>query len=444
MIRRRMLARNTVWNLVGQFAPMGAALVAIPMLVHGMGTDRFGVLALAWVVIGYFSLFDFGLGRALTQLVARQLGSGELDSLPRLIWTAMVMMLLMGLAGTVLLGGLAPFLAASILHIPPALQGETRTTLYLLALALPVITMAAGLRGILEAHQRFDWSNLVRIPMGIGTFLGPLAVLPFSQKLPPIVAVTILFRLFSALVHGWFCLRLVPGLMHRAKFERAMVRPLITFGGWMTVSNILSPLMVNLDRLVIAGMLSVSAVAYYTVPYEVATKLLLVAGALVGVLFPAFGTTYAQDWRQSLRLYRRACWSLGFLIAPLALLMILGAGPGLRIWMGADFAGHSRGVLQALALGAFINAMAAIPFAFIQGIGRPDVTARFHLIEAPLYVVLLWGLVHLYGIQGAALAWVIRVSLDSALLYAWTLRHSKKLENPPVSPLLGRNQGFGL
>src|SRR5882672_3000887 len=82
----RLLARNTVWNLVGSGAPMIVAVVCIPILIRGLGKDRFGVLTLAWALIGYASLFDIGLGRALTQLVAKKLGSGEDHEIPALAW----------------------------------------------------------------------------------------------------------------------------------------------------------------------------------------------------------------------------------------------------------------------------------------------------------------------------------------------------------------------
>src|SRR5438270_423670 len=72
-----LLARNTIWNLIGSGAPMIVAVFCIPILIRGLGKDRFGVLALAWALIGYVSLFDFGLGRALTQIVAKKLGAGE-------------------------------------------------------------------------------------------------------------------------------------------------------------------------------------------------------------------------------------------------------------------------------------------------------------------------------------------------------------------------------
>src|SRR5438876_3369213 len=66
----RLLARNTVWNLLGSGAPMLLAVFCIPILIRGLGTDRFGVLTLAWALIGYASLFDLRLRRALTPLVA--------------------------------------------------------------------------------------------------------------------------------------------------------------------------------------------------------------------------------------------------------------------------------------------------------------------------------------------------------------------------------------
>src|SRR5216110_919616 len=96
----RLLARNTIWNLLGSGAPMLVAVVCIPILIRGLGKERFGVLTLAWALIGYASLFDLGVGRALTQLVARKLGAGEDHEVPTLVWTSMVLMLLLGLVGT--------------------------------------------------------------------------------------------------------------------------------------------------------------------------------------------------------------------------------------------------------------------------------------------------------------------------------------------------------
>src|SRR6266704_2856878 len=121
----RLLARNVIWNLIGNGAPMLVAVISIPILIHGLGKGRFGVLALAWALIGYASLFDLGLGRALTQLVAQKLGAGEEQDIPSLAWTSLLLMLLLGFAGTAFVFLISPWLAGRGLNVPAALQLET-------------------------------------------------------------------------------------------------------------------------------------------------------------------------------------------------------------------------------------------------------------------------------------------------------------------------------
>ncbi|MCI0403070.1 MAG: flippase, partial [Acidobacteria bacterium] len=52
-------------------------VLCIPPIIAGLGAERFGLLALAWAVLGYFNIFDLGLGRATTKFVAESLGRGE-------------------------------------------------------------------------------------------------------------------------------------------------------------------------------------------------------------------------------------------------------------------------------------------------------------------------------------------------------------------------------
>src|ERR1700687_5763655 len=90
-------ATNTALNFLGQLLPMLVGIVAVPQLITRMGTERFGIITIAWMLIGYFGLFDMGLGRALTQLVAGQLGRNETDDIPAVFWTSLLLMLLLGI-----------------------------------------------------------------------------------------------------------------------------------------------------------------------------------------------------------------------------------------------------------------------------------------------------------------------------------------------------------
>ncbi|MES9902899.1 MAG: flippase, partial [Sedimenticola sp.] len=416
------LARNVLWNLLGTGAPLLVAIVAIPMLIEGLGTARFGVLTLAWMVVGYFSLFDLGLGRALTKLVSEKLGKGHYDEIPALIWTAMSLMAVLGVLGAVVAAGLSPWLVGSVLKISAELQPETLTAFYLLAASIPIVISTTGLRGILEAHQRFGLVNAVRIPLGIFTFLGPVAVLPFSNSLVPVVAVLMIARLVSWCAYAVLCLQVEPALRHSASIHRAMVRPLISFGGWMSVTNIIGPLMIYLDRFLIGAVVSMTAVAYYATPYEVVTKLWIIPGAFMGVMFPAFAAALVHDRAQATLLFVRTVNYIIFSLFPVVLIIVTLAREGLTLWLGSDFAANSTTVLQLLAVGTLINSLAQVPFGLVQGGGRPDLTAKLHLLEMPFYLLLLWWLLGAYGIVGAAIAWVIRVSVDALLLFIMARR----------------------
>ena len=411
------LARNILWNLLGTGAPLLIALIAIPILIEGLGTERFGVLMLAWMVVGYFSLFDFGLGRAVTKLVAEKLGKGQSDEIPALVWTAITLMAVLGVLGAVIVAVLSPWLVGSILKIPLELQSETLIVFYILSASIPIVISSTGLRGVLEAYQRFDLVNVVRIPLGIVTFLGPVAVLHFSNSLVPVISVLVIARLFSWCAYAVLCLKVGSVLNRSFGIHRVMVRPLISFGGWLTVTNIISPLMVYMDRFLIGAMLTMSAVTYYATPYEVVTKLLIIPVALMGVLFPAFATALAQDQVRAARLYGRSVIYVFLLLFPAVLIIVTFAREGLTLWLGSEFSGDSSLVLQILAVGVLVNCIAHVPSGLIQSAGRPDLTAKLHLAELPFYLLILWWLLSYYGIVGVAIAWVARVVIDALLLF---------------------------
>ncbi len=85
-------------------------------------------------------------------------------------------------------------------------------------------------------------------------------------------------------------------------------------------------------------------------------------------------------------------------------------------------AANSSLVLQLLAIGVFINSLAFVPFGMVQSAGRPDLTAKLHMLELPIYLLLLWFLLNTYGIVGAAIAWVVRAAIDTILLFVMSHR----------------------
>ncbi len=411
------LSKNALWTLLGTGLPLLVAIATIPPLIAGMGTARFGILSIAWMVVGYFSLFDFGLGRALTQLIARAVGRGESTTVGPLAWSAVVLMTALGIVGALLIAALSPWLVLSELEIPANLETETLTSFYLLAASIPIVIWTTALRGILEGYERFGWVNLVRLPLGVMTYLGPVLVLPYSNELPAMVLVLIGARAVSCIVYLAVCLKLYPELGRHRHLDRALLRQLLGFGGWMTLSNVCAPLLLYLGRFLIALLISAEAVAYFSTPYDIMINLLIIPGVFVSVLFPRFAQLFESKDRGVAILYGKSQLVNAACMLPLAALAYFFAEPALAWWIDAEFAVNGYRVAELLAIGVFINSFGHVSQAVIQAYGRPDLTAKLHVAELAVYAFYLWWLVAEQGIVGAAWAWVLRVTISTVVLW---------------------------
>ena len=435
----RALARNTMLNLAGQVLPLLVAVFSVPYVIHHLGPNRYGLYSLACIVVGYFALFNLGIGPATTKYVAEHLGSGEIESLPQLVWTAVTSQMCLGLAGGVLLAAASPLLVERALNIPVSLQPQAHIIFLIMAAALPVDFVAGSFRGVLSASQRFDLINSIDVPLGALMGLIPVAAIALGYGLPAIVLCLVLLRVASVSVMIVFCLRLHPALCS-VRFDFGLTRTLLSFGGWVTISGAVGPILWYIDQFLIGVILSTAAVGYYAPPFNIASKLSILPSCLSSTLFPAFSTSAARgdsEWTR-MTLLR----SLKFIIlsvGPAALLLAFFAHPLLTFWLGIKFADEGALALQILACGVLINSLAYIPYSLLQGMGRPDLTAKIHVAELPIRIGVAWFLVVHFALPGAALAWTFDVTLDLLLLLiaaCWITSTS-----PRILARLGRSIG---
>ena len=412
-----MILRNTAYNLLGLGMPLGAAVVSIPILIAHLGEDRFGLLTLIWAVVSYFGLFDFGLGRALTQQLSIALASSENHKVGSLVGTAVLIMTVVGIFAGLLLAVLAPWGVDLLKSVPN--RAETVLAIYAMAVAIPFIVLTSAFRGILEAQHAFGIINLIRVPMGLFTFLAPVAVVLYGQPRLDWIAIALTAgRVIACFVHAYFAWRVLPADAGRKQWRYELLKPLCVSGGWLTVSNIISPFMGYVDRFVIGAIVSASAVAYYATPYELVTKLWIVPGALTAVLFPAFARQMIQRDPQTSIMMNQAVRGLFATLLPVTVTLALFAKEILSLWINPAFAQHSALPLQIFAAGMLINCLAHVPLTLLQSAGAAKSAALIHLCELPFFLAALWWLTTTFGVVGAAIAWFLRMVLDTSLMFA--------------------------
>jgi O-antigen/teichoic acid export membrane protein len=418
------LKNNTLWNLLGSGLPLLLGAVTIPYLLRNVGVEAFGILTLIWALIGYFSIFDFGLGRALTQQVASARASGQVGELTSLVKTGLMFIFLTGMLGGFSLAILANPLGYKWLNITVPLQQETVYSLLIAAPSIPIITVTIGLKGLLEAYEDFKSVNLLRLLLGLANFgLPVLSIMMLGQSLFFMVLSLIIARIGIFGAHLYLVHKRIQICWMRGNFSMQKMKVLLSFGVWMTVSNIVGPLMVVADRFIISSILGASLIAYYTVPSDFLIRLLIVPGALAAALFPRLTSMMAIDREKAWHVYDKSLKLTVVTMLPICLGIAIGSYWGITFWLGLDFAQESWRIASILAVGLFLNGVAQIPFAAVQAAGRAQATAVLHLGEFVFYIGLLLLLLHFFGLIGAAIGWVIRVGADLSFLLIFAKKY---------------------
>ena len=416
-ISGRRIAKNTALNLSGYAVPLVVGVASLPVIIDGLGTARFGLLGIAWAILGYFNVLDLGMSRAATRFAADAIGRDAEDTIPGIVWSAATVQVVLGL---ILGGGLffvGPLLSHSVLKMPDTILFEARATFRIVALAVPIVMLSASFRGVLEARQRFGLIVAVSAPASTANFIIPAIGALLGWSLIPIVGLLVVGRAVTMATFFAMAARITPGLRGWPSLDRQAMRAIIPFGAWTSLSNILSPIMDGLDRVLLGAFVGVGAAGYYTTAQEIIFRLRIAPASLSTTLFPAFSSIDAASGREhTAALYARSVRYLILSLGPVVLALVMLAPDIMAVWLGEEFARESSPALRILAVGFFINSIAFLPFAFLTGINRPDLPARFHLLEFPIFLALAWIMMPRWGATGAAIVWTIRVALDSALL----------------------------
>ncbi|HEY4817328.1 MAG TPA: oligosaccharide flippase family protein [Candidatus Acidoferrum sp.] len=419
---RRLIAKNSILNLAGQVLPLLAGVLTIPYIVRGLGTDGYGILSIAMMLLGYFNIFDLGLSRATVKFVAENLDSDQVHKVPELIWTSLSLLVILGCIGGAIAAFFVPISVTHVFKMPPALAGEARVALFVLCVSMPVMLGNNALRGVLEAAQRFDLVNLVKVPSSVLFYLVAALAIPLGVHVAGIVSLMVGIRLISTVAYFFFCFRVIPGLGKHLRFSRASLRPLAIFGGWIMVSNVAGPVFAYLERFMIASLLSVSTLTFYSAPYELVSKLLIFPMAIVPSLFPYFSYHGSKKSGEVSEITSRAIKYLLLVFTPAVAIFVFFAHDIMLLWLGPQFAAQSTLVLQIVTVVFVFNGLAYVPYTSVQALGRPDLKAIQDLLMIPIYAAVAWWLMRHYGINGAAFAKLLLTVTDCFILYTFASR----------------------
>ena len=429
----RRISVNFLLNIGGAILPLCAALLTVPIYIGQIGAARYGILAVVWILLGYFGFLDFGLSRASANALSR-LGAAGPEERGPVLMTAFYLNLMLGSLGGLVLYLSAGFLLRHFANLPPDLAREALEASPWIACMLPVALVSAIGSGAIESREHFLTANAMQT---FGGVVGQVAPVVCAILIGPSLTVVIPAALFARLLPTciiWIIVVRREWPLSLRQFDRRQVRYLLSYGAWVSISSGISPLLETFDQMMIAALLGPTSSAHYAVPMSLATRSQLIALALSKTLFPRLSRVGPVEAHA---LASRAIVTLAIGFGAVCGPAILLAAPFLRLWVGESFAAESISVARVLLVGAWLNGLAFIPFSLLLGQRRPHTTARIHLIEIVPFMLATYGLVRLFGINGAAVAWSLRGICDcTAMLIAAGCWNRYLLRALPAAGLL--------
>lgn len=417
----RNIKQKLLFSFLGYGLPLLIAVLTIPWLVTNLGEEAFGLLTLSWILVGFASVFDLGLGRALTKYISESVSQELFSGLWFQVSFVFKFMLLSSMVILLLSEFFSHWLIYDVLVLSESFREEALIAMMVLLISIPLVVVSNLFIAVLEGTGQVKSVALVRALMGSLMFLLPLFAWQLSLGILGVMLSLVLARLVALLGYA-FCAkaRLLNWYLMRTPVSSLQQWLLLKSGGWMSVSTVLAPILTTTDRFIIGAVLSVSFVTYYSTPVDMLMKLQVFSAALMAVVFPAFAASYLSNTDRTQVLFTKSAWLLGIVMFFVALLTVLFGQKILSLWLDEAFAQQSEWVLYWAAIGLFVNALSFVPFALLQAIGRADITAKINLIELPFYFAALFFALEQWGIVGAAIASTLRLTSNAFLLFFYS------------------------
>jgi len=419
-MKTRSIGRNAFSNLMAGVLPSLVGLLTIPYIVHGLGSEAYGLMTLVTSIIGYFALIDINVTAGSVKHIAHHYALGEHEQVSSVFSFGALIYLLIGLAGALPIYVLAHWLAQVAFKVPAALVPTAVEVLHIAAFGFLAGQLQSYLQSVPQALLRYDVSARFEALFGLLVPLSSVAVIASGYGLREVIFARVLLSAINAFALLVSVKRLLPTLRLRRP-DRQTVAGVAGFSAYSFLARIANLSYVHSDKLIIGAYVGLQPLAYYTIASTLGNRVLSLLYRVSAVMFPVASAMAASGSHDALRsLYLRMSRYVVYANA-CALLLVAGfAEPLLQHWLGADYARNGALILQLTALAQFVDSLTNIPSLVNDGLGHPRISGAFALTHAIVGLVAVYALVLDGGIVGAAYAHVGSALLMTTAFIVYT------------------------
>lgn len=409
---------------MGQVFPVAVSFITTPLVIRMLGAEGYGVLSLLVAIPSYLMFADFGMNIASTRFAASAFADGDFKREASLVRGAATICLLCSLPFALLIFLLAGELSI-IFNVPAELIGESTQALRITSLTLVLNLLTTVFNTPMLVRMRMDLNMLTSATFRIGGVIATPLVVYQGFGIIGVAWTFLIVAVLTLLTTVSVSSGLLRGLL-RGWFRSADLSALLKFGLGYSLSGIAAVLLVGTEKFVLASLVSVRAIAYYSIALTVATMMTMLSGSMVQSLIPAFSQMQDEKNRhEAERLYSMSIRLILCALIPSLTTIAALSRPFLTVWAGDEFGFEATAPLRILLFGLAFNAVAYFPLSIVIASGRTSALARLYWTELLIYVPYSFLMVSNFSVLGAAIAWTTRAVIDSVALMLLAARFGR-------------------
>lgn len=413
-----MLKRNLIANYLGQGWAALMGLAFIPLYIKYLGIEAYGLIGLFAVLQAWLGLLDMGMTPTLGREMARFTGGSHSNESIRDLLRS-IEFIAVGVAVLLALGiwSVSGWLASDWLRTENLTVDAVDQSFAIMGVVTALRFVEGIYRSAVVGLQRQVLFNVVNASLATVRGLGAVAVLVWLS--PTIEA----FFLWQGLI-SIIALALLAGVTYQllptgdrgGRFSIQALRGIWRFAGGMMGITCLSLLLMQVDKILLSKLLTLSEFGYYTLAAVVAGALYIVIGPITQAWYPRLCELHARANVAALAdTYHEGAQLVTVIAGSAAIVMMIFSETLLRLWtQDTELAGRTATLVSLLTLGNLLNGLMWIPYQTQLAHGWTGLAVRTNIVAVVMLVPALFWVIPQYGAVGAAWVWV---SLNASYVF---------------------------
>ena len=405
MSQKEKYIKNSFFNVIGWVWITLLSIITVPIVIHHIGIEQYGILALVFLLLGYFAFLDLGMGEAVVKFVSEYYAKNDLKQINKVINSILVIYMIVGLIGVTLIIFFAKFYAIRLFKISPEYAQIARLSFYIAAVGFLLNLIMAVFSKIPEGMQRFDITAKITIIMGTLINLGNIIVVLKGGELLELVIVNFCGTFVGLFLYYVYSKAIFKGLKINFIFSWNDLKKSFSFGLYTILTRLASVISYSLLQMIVGIILGPVSVAIYNVPAKLLTRLQMFAYKIGYVVFPVVSELESlNDANRIYQIYEKVSRYVFYILSIFCISILSFNYSILRYWVGKDFADKGFIVLILLTIGYYFHSVSMVPSLVVYGMGKPKYNAIFSMLSAILSISLIILLTNIFELKGSAMA----------------------------------------